>query len=89
MITNDEQLSKAKEAVRNLELILESASKIHSSLEFRKMSEPVLLEIQKRKQEITQYLTLTASNVSKPVVHNESMIDSLYFATKSKETVSL
>jgi hypothetical protein len=63
MIRNDEQLKKAKEAVKNLELILEKARKVHSPSEYKAMSEPVLLELQQRESEILQYLSLTESQV--------------------------
>ena len=63
MIRNDEQLKKAKEAVKNLELILEKARKVHSPSEYKAMSEPILLELQQRESEILQYLSLTESQV--------------------------
>ena len=63
MIKNDEQLKKAKEAVRNLEMILEKARKAHSPLEYRAMSEPILLEMQQRENEIIRYLSLPESEV--------------------------
>ena len=63
MIKNDEQLKKAKEAVRNLEMILEKSRKVHSPLEYRAMSEPILLEIQQRENEIIRYLSLPESEV--------------------------
>ena len=64
MIKNDEQLEKAKEAVRNLELILEKARKVHSPSEYRAMSEPILLELQQRENEIIQYLSLPESEAA-------------------------
>ena len=64
MIKNDKQLEKAKEAVRNLEVILEKARKVHSPLEYKAMSEPILLEIQQRDNEIIRYLSLTESEVA-------------------------
>ncbi len=57
MIKNDEQLKKAKEAVENLELILETARKTHRPSEYKAMSEPLLLELQQRENEIIQYLS--------------------------------
>ncbi|MCP4134544.1 MAG: hypothetical protein GY754_26455 [bacterium] len=57
MIKNDEQLRKAKEAVGNLELILERARKVHTADEYKAMSEPILLELQQRENEIIQYLS--------------------------------
>ena len=64
MIKNDEQLKKAKEAVRNLELILEKARKVHSPSEYKAMSEPILIELQQRENEIIQYLSLTEPQVA-------------------------
>jgi hypothetical protein len=64
MIKNDEQFTKAKEGVRNLEAILEKARKVHSPAEYKAMSEPILLEIQQREKEIIRYLSLTESEVA-------------------------
>lgn len=64
MIKNDKQLKKAKEAVRNLEVILEKARKVHSPLEYKAMSEPILLELQKRENEIILYLSVTESQMA-------------------------
>jgi len=63
MITNDEQLKKAKEAVRNLETILEKARKVHAPSEYKALSEPLLIELQQRESEIIQYLSTTESEV--------------------------
>ncbi len=59
MIKNDEQLKKSKEAVRNLETILEKARKVHNPVEYKAMSEPILIELQQRENEIIQYLSRT------------------------------
>ena len=64
MIKNDEQLKKAQGAVRNLERILEQARKMHSAAEYKAMSEPILLELQQRENEILWYLSLTESQAS-------------------------
>jgi len=64
MIKNDEQLKKAKEAVGNLEVILEKARKVHSPSEYRAMSEPILIELQQRENEIIQYLSLAEPQVT-------------------------
>ena len=64
MIKNDEQLEKAKEAVRNLEMILEKARKVHGPSEYKAMSEPILLEMQQRENEIIRYLSFTESEVA-------------------------
>ena len=64
MIENDEQLKKAKEAVGNLELILEKAKKVHNSSGYKAMSEPILMELQQRESEIIQYLSLAETQVA-------------------------
>lgn len=64
MIKNDNELKKAKEAVRNLEVILEKARKVHSPAEYKAMSEPILLELQKRENEIILYLSVTESQMA-------------------------
>jgi hypothetical protein len=58
MIKNDEQLDKAKETVRNLELVLEKARKVHTPFEYKAMSESILIELQQRENEIIQYLSM-------------------------------
>ncbi len=57
MIENDEQLKAAQEAVRNLQQVLLAARKVHTAAEYRAMSEPILLELQQREQEILTYLS--------------------------------
>ena len=59
MIKNDEELSKAKDAVRNLEQILEKARKVHLPVQYKAMSEPILIELQQRENEIIRYLSVT------------------------------
>jgi len=61
MIANDEQLKIAQEAVRNLQQVLLAARKVHTSAEYQAMSEPILLELQQREQEILAYLSCTAA----------------------------
>jgi hypothetical protein len=57
MIRNDEQLQLAQEAVHNLQRVLAAARKVHPPAEYRAMSEPILLELQQREQEILVYLS--------------------------------
>lgn len=64
MIKNDKQLKEARKAVGDLELILEKARKVHSPAEYKSMSEPILLEIQQRENDIILYLSLTESEVA-------------------------
>jgi hypothetical protein len=61
MIENDEQLQAAQEAVRNLQQVLLVARRVHSAVEYRAMSEPILLELQQRQQEILTYLSQAAA----------------------------
>ena len=57
MIETDEQLAQAQQAVANLQKVLLEARKVHSAAEYRAMSEPILLEIQEREQEVLNYLS--------------------------------
>lgn len=64
MIISDEELLIAQKAVENLQKILLEARKIHSKVEYRAMSAPILLEIQQREQDIFDYLSKTQLEVS-------------------------
>ena len=64
MIQNDEQLRAAQQAIFNLEKVLLEARKVHSAREYRAMSEPILLEIQQREQEVLSYLVSTRAETS-------------------------
>jgi len=64
MIQNDEQMARAQQAILNLQKILLEARKVHSAEEYRAMSEPILLEIQQREQEIMAYLSKTRAEIS-------------------------
>ena len=64
MIHNDAQLKTSQKAVRNLQQVLIAARKVHSSEEYRAMSEPILLELQRREQEILEYLSLSEAELS-------------------------
>lgn len=66
MIQNDEQLQLAQEAVRSLQRILVATRKVHTSTEYRTMSEPILLELQEREHEILTYLSRTEAELSAP-----------------------
>jgi hypothetical protein len=63
MIENDHQLKTAQKAVENLQQVLVAARKVHSQQEYRLMSEPILLELQRREQEILEYLSRTEAEV--------------------------
>jgi hypothetical protein len=64
MIQNDDQLKAAQQAIFNLEKVLLEARKAHPAAEYRAMSEPILLEIQQREQEVLSYLTTTRAETS-------------------------
>jgi hypothetical protein len=64
MIRNDVHLKIAQDAVRNLQQVLLAARKVHRAAEYRAMSEPILLEIQQREQEILEYLSRTEAEAS-------------------------
>jgi predicted methyltransferase len=64
MIKNDTHLKVAQEAVHNLQQVLLAARKVHRAAEYRAMSEPILLEIQQREQEILEYLSRTEAEAS-------------------------
>ena len=64
MIQNDEQLATAQQAILNLQKVLVEARKVHLAQEYRAMSEPILLEIQQREQEIISYLSITTTELS-------------------------
>ena len=64
MIQNDEQLRAAQQAIFNLEKVLVEARRVHPAAEYRAMSEPILLEIQQREQEVLFYLSTTSAETS-------------------------
>lgn len=64
MIQTDDQMLLAQQCIANLLRILLQARKVHSRRDYARMSEPILLEIQQREQEIVEYLT---SDVGQPV----------------------
>jgi hypothetical protein len=63
MIENDQQLRMAQDAVGNLQKILLAARKVHSPEEYRLLAEPMLLELQRREQEILEYLSRSDATV--------------------------
>ena len=56
MIKNDKELLLAQANVQNLQTILVQARKVHSKTEYGTLSQPILLEIQRRQQDILDYL---------------------------------
>lgn len=65
MIESDEQLQAAQEAVRNLQQVLLVARRVHTAAEYRALSEPILLELQQREQEILTYLSRVEAEVAR------------------------
>jgi len=59
MIQTDEQMHAAQRAVLDLKKVLLKARKVHSPQDYRRLAEPVLLELQQREQEILEYLSAT------------------------------
>ena len=64
MIQTDEQILLAQQCIANLRKILVEARKVHSPQDYSRLSEPILLEVQQREQEIFEYLT---SDLEQPV----------------------
>jgi hypothetical protein len=57
MIQTDDQMLLAQQCVGNLRRVLLEARKVHSQQDYKRMAEPILLEIQQREQEILEYLS--------------------------------
>ena len=57
MIQTDDQMLLAEQCIANLRRVLLQARKVHSRQDYARMSEPILLEVQQREQEILAYLT--------------------------------
>jgi len=57
VIQTDDQMLVAQQNVANLRRILLEARKVHSRLDYARMAEPILLEVQQREQEILEYLS--------------------------------
>ena len=64
MIQTDDQMRIAQQCVANLQYFLLAARKVHSPRDYALMSQPILLELQQREQEILDYLS---SNVEQQI----------------------
>ena len=64
MIQTDDQMLLAQQCIGNLRRVLLDARKVHSRQDYARMSEPILLEVQQREQEINEYLS---SDLAQPV----------------------
>jgi hypothetical protein len=56
VIQTDEQMLLAQQCVANLRMVLLEARKVHSPQDYSRLSEPILLEVRQRGQEILEYL---------------------------------
>ncbi|MGO9228882.1 MAG: hypothetical protein ACLQKA_06675 [Bryobacteraceae bacterium] len=57
MIQTEDQMLLAQRSIANLRTVLLEARKVHSQLDYTRLAEPILLEIQQRQQEIFDYLS--------------------------------
>ncbi len=57
VIQTDDQVLLAQQCVANLRRILLEARKVHSARDYLRLSEPILLDVQQREQEILEYLS--------------------------------
>ena len=64
MIRINQQLKMAQQAILNLQKILLQERIVHSVQDYRSMSEPILLEMQQREQDILIYLSKTEAEVA-------------------------
>ena len=55
MIQTDDQMLLTQQCIANLRRVLLEARKVHSRQDYARMSEPILLEVQQREQEIFEY----------------------------------
>ena len=47
----------AQQCIANLRKVLLEARKVHSQLDYLRLAQPILLEVQQREQEIFEYLS--------------------------------
>ena len=66
VIQTDDQMLLAEQCIANLRRVLLQARKVHSRQDYARMSEPILLEVQQREQEILAYLI---ANPEQSVAH--------------------
>ena len=64
MIQTDDQMLLAQQCIANLRRILLEARKVHSRLDYTRMAEPILLEIQQREQEMLEFFS---SELEQPI----------------------
>ena len=64
MIQTDEQMLLAQQCTVNLRRIVLEARKVHTRQDYTRMAEPMLLEIQRREQDILDYLSKELEEVA-------------------------
>jgi hypothetical protein len=64
VIQTDDQMLLAQQCIGNPRRVLLEARKVHSRQDYARMSEPILLEVQQREQEINEYLS---SDLAQPI----------------------
>jgi hypothetical protein len=64
VIQTDDQMLVAQQCIDNLRRILLAARKTHSGRDYARLSEPILLELQQREQDVLEYLT---SDITQPL----------------------
>ena len=64
MVCNGEQLHQAQANIRTIWHFLEAARKIHSSLDYRRLAVPSLLQLQERQQEAIEYFSQQTAPLS-------------------------
>ena len=56
MVQTDDEMLLTQQCIGNLRSVLLEARKVHSRQDYMRVAEPILLEIQARRQEILEYL---------------------------------
>jgi hypothetical protein len=64
VIQTEDQMLRAQQSIANLRKVLLEARRVHSQVDYMRLAEPILLEIQQRQQEIFDYLS---GEVEQPV----------------------
>ena len=64
MIRSDNDMLLAQRCVADLRQVLLTARRVHSPEDYSRLSQPILLEIQQREQQILEYLTCEAEHLA-------------------------
>jgi len=57
VIQTDEQMLLAQQSIADLRTVHLKAREVHSSRDYTRLAEPILIEIQQREQDILEYLS--------------------------------